>query len=118
MGGTKIRHQKQDSVRVSVNQAGNRSVVIFSERIQGFTGRHLVFSPHRNHGTAERMTWVHTVEKARIIGRNGQRELPHLGSGSTQLVFRQVEKTAQAIDRSNAIPDLPVPIVPFCGADV
>ena len=40
IGGTKIRQQKQDPVRISVDKAGNRTLLVFAQGIVGFS-RHL-----------------------------------------------------------------------------
>ena len=57
-----------------MDQAGNRAMGFFAERIRRLAGGYEIFSANRYHGTAKRLSRVVWVDQAGIIRCDGQRQ--------------------------------------------
>ena len=107
------RHEKQHAVRIAVDNAGNRTVLIFVERIIRLAAAPEVLVNRRYDRPAQRLPRIPRIEKACIVGGNRQRERIRLTAHRMSLIFRQMDHPPQRLHIADAVAKLPVPILPF-----
>src|SRR3972149_10080913 len=83
VGGTKIRYQKQDTIGVTVDNARDRAVAFFLQRVFPFTVARHTFINGWYHRTPQWLLSIIRIEQTGIIWRDSQRQRLSLLNGAT-----------------------------------
>ena len=115
VGRAPVGHQKEDPVGIAMHKAWHRRVGVFADRIERFPrgGRGLL--QPRNNLTADGAQLIGGVDQVEVIRGNGHRQLglPSQKHPSPLLGGHARQQTLQLINPSDAVLELPLPIVPF-----
>ena len=73
----------------------------------------MVFLRDHDHRATQRLRRIKGIEKARVVGRDADREGPRVAKDRSVLIAGERQNAAQGPDIPNRIPELPSPIVPL-----
>ena len=115
VGRAPVGHQKKDAVGIAMHKAWHRRVIVFADRIQGFPrgGRGLL--QPGNNLTADGAQLIGGVDQVEVIRGNGHRQLrlPGQKHSGSLLSSHAGQQALQLVNPSDAVLELPLPIVPF-----
>ncbi|OHE20272.1 MAG: hypothetical protein A2X95_01800 [Syntrophobacterales bacterium GWF2_56_9] len=118
VGRADPRHQKQNAVRVAVDDPGNRAVLILVERVVRLAAAAEMLMHGGNDRPAQGLPRVPRVEEARVVGGDRQRQRAGLAAHRVAFILRQTDHPAQGLQIADAVAELPMPVLPFLGGGV
>jgi len=94
VGRTVPRYEKQDAVRIAVDNSGYRAILILMEWVVGFTAAAKVFVYGGYDRSAQGVLRVPRIEETRVIGGDRKRESARGAAHRMALIFRKTDHPA------------------------
>ena len=112
IGRAEIVHQQQNSIRIAMNQAGNRAVPLLAERVVGLPGGLRELRRRRHNRSSQRLTGIVGGYQAHVVRRDPHRQQHPPRKQRFPLRARQNQHLLQPVQRADSVLDLPSPVVP------
>jgi hypothetical protein len=112
VGGAEPGGQEEDAVRVAVDEARHRAVVVFAERVVVFAGQADELVAHRDVGATQGLHRILPAHQARVVGRDSHRQRAAAGNHGAAFVGGQLEDSLEAGQVADAVTALPAPVAP------
>ena len=111
--GTGPRNHRQTAVGIAADQARQRHEPILVQRIRDPPQREGDFPGIGKTLSTQGIIFIRGVKKGEIIGRDRNRVGPEDGLTGSQMRNRTSLKLGQLLQRTDAVPELPFPVIPF-----
>lgn len=107
-----VRHEKQDAIRIAMDQPRHRHVRIFAARIHHVVGRSPGFLDPGDDLAADRVLRIITRDQVEKVRRDGQSELVAREQNAAAFFIRKFEVLLELGQGCDPVFELPFPIVP------
>ncbi len=88
------RHEKQDAVRIAMDDSGNRAVLILMERVVRFAAAAEVFVNGGHNRPAQGLLRVPWIEETRVVRGDRKRERARRAAHRVALILRKTDHPA------------------------
>ncbi len=107
-----IGHEKEDAIRITMDQPRHRHVRIFPARVRHVVGRSPGLLDPRDDLAADRAVGIVAFDQVEKVRGDGEGELVAREQNSRPLFFREREMLFELRQGGDAILELPFPVVP------
>ena len=116
--GALVGDQEQNSVRISVGEAGSRGVFIFVKRVQHVRIASVVLSDNGNSLHSDRAAGIVRIHQGSIVRGDAHTEVLSDFADVCFFLFGEVNYFLQVFNRGNSVRYLPMPVVPLLFGNV
>ena len=114
IGRTTIGDKEQHPIRIPVYQARHRRMGVLAHGIQHLLARNDHLARPRNHLLANRAFRIAAIYQIKEVWRYRHRQLLVGMLAAFHFVLSQIDQRFETLKGSNAVPELPSPILPIC----
>src|SRR5205814_8275993 len=116
--GAAIRYEKENPIRISMDQTRHRHMRVFAARVSHVVLRCPRFFDPRNDLTPDWIVRIVPRDEIEKVRRDGEGELVTGKQNPAAFLFAKIEMLLELSERSNSILELPFPIVPEFRCDL
>src|SRR5438552_7652292 len=113
-----IRHEKENPIRISMDQTRHRHVRIFAAWVSHVVMRCPGLFDPWNDLTPDWIVWIVSRDEVEKVRRDGEGELVAGKQNPAAFLFAKIDILLELSERSNSIFELPFPIVPEFRCDL
>ena len=118
VGGATVGDEKQDAIRVAVDESRHRHVAVFAARISHLARRNPCLFQPGNHLAADGAVRVLPVDQVKKVGCDAQGQFAAGENRPGAFLRRQLQQRFELSQRGNPVLQLPLPVVPLGGVHI